>query len=77
MEHIGKHLEKAAGANGKIGVQQGNDNLLVGWALQQGIIEPNAGGGFRLVITGGNTKAASTSTAVDDEEDAEGEVDDD
>jgi hypothetical protein len=79
MEHIGKHLEKAAGggsAGNKIVVQQGSDQLLVHWALQQGIIEPNGvAGGFRLVIAG-NGKTASTPADVDaDDEDAEGEVD--
>jgi hypothetical protein len=79
MEHIGKHLEKAAGASGGR-VQQGNDSLLVGWALQQGIIEPNGGvGGFRLVIAGSNNgkgaSASNTTVDADDDEDAEGEDD--
>jgi hypothetical protein len=79
MEHIGKHLEKAAGASGGR-VQQGNDSLLVGWALQQGIIEPNGGvGGFRLVIAGNNNgkgaSASNTTVDADDDEDAEGEDD--
>jgi len=75
MEHIGKHLEKAAGASGGR-VQQGNDNLLVGWALQQGIVEPNGGvGGFRLVIAGSNNGKATPAVAADDDEDAEGEDD--
>lgn len=79
MEHIGKHLEKAAGASGGSGrIQQGNDSLLVGWALSQGIIEPNSGvGGFRLVIAGSSNGKGMTgaAAAADDDEDAEGEDD--
>jgi hypothetical protein len=48
-----KHLEQHAGASGGR-VQQGNDSLLVGWALRQGIIERNGRvGGFRLCVAGG------------------------
>ena len=53
MERIVKHLEQHAGASGGR-VQQGNDSLLVGWALRQGIIERNGRvGGFRLCVAGG------------------------
>ncbi|TVY83105.1 hypothetical protein LSUE1_G002828 [Lachnellula suecica] len=55
MEHVGKHLEKAATATGvnKVVVEQGHDDLLVGWALRERIIEARPGGGFRLYLDRG------------------------
>jgi hypothetical protein len=50
MEHVGKHLEKAAasiGAN-SFSVEQEDDDLLVNWALRERIIEQNASGGYKL-----------------------------
>ena len=49
MEHVGKHLEKAAsmGAN-SFSVEQEDDDLLVNWALRERIIERNASGGYKL-----------------------------
>jgi hypothetical protein len=56
MEHVGKHLEKAAttapGEKVEV-VEQGNDALLVEWALREGIIEGRPGGGFRLCLNTG------------------------
>jgi len=66
MEHVGKHLEKAAEASSGR-VQQGNDSLLVGWALQQGIIEPNCGvDGFRLCVAGGMSQGTIEEEDEDD-----------
>lgn len=50
MEHVGKHLEKAALASetAKFEVRQEDDELLVDWALTEHIVERTAGGGFRL-----------------------------
>lgn len=50
MEHVGKHLEKAAISTGadKITVHQEYDRLLVDWATHEHIIEQKAGGGYRL-----------------------------
>jgi hypothetical protein len=50
MEHVAKHLEKAAVSGGmdKFSVEQEDDNFLVNWALTECIIEPKAGGGYKL-----------------------------
>lgn len=66
MEHVGKHLEKAAASPGKGEVRQENDGLLVQWAVREGIIESRAGGnGYRLCVAGRESRV--------DDEDAEGE----
>lgn len=72
MEHVGKHLERAATTTGmnKVVVEQGDDDLLLGWALREGIIDTKIGGGFRLLL-GGGTRAV----ADDADADAEGEDD--
>ncbi|KAH7350708.1 hypothetical protein BKA65DRAFT_396115 [Rhexocercosporidium sp. MPI-PUGE-AT-0058] len=74
MEHVAKHLE--AQALGKGVVRQGDDNYLLSWALQEGIIENKVNGGFRLVLGGGGGaggRRAVKTEHVDEEEDAEGE----
>lgn len=50
MEHVGKHLEKAAANTGshQFSVEQEDDNLLVAWALRERIIEGKAGGGYKF-----------------------------
>ncbi|KAG0645061.1 hypothetical protein D0Z07_9273 [Hyphodiscus hymeniophilus] len=50
MEHVGKHLEKAAASTGgsKFTVEQGDDEMLVSWGLRERIIERKAGGGYKL-----------------------------
>jgi hypothetical protein len=67
MEHVGKHLEKAAasiGAN-KFEVKQENDEFLVAWALREGIIESRPGtNSYRLCVGGSLSRV---------DEDAEGE----
>jgi len=72
MEHVGKHLEKAATTSGinKGSVEQGDDDLLVEWALRERIIERRPGGGFRLALTSG-TRVANE----DIDADADGEDD--
>jgi hypothetical protein len=54
IEHVGKHLEKAGASFGKdkFVVRQVDDELLVGWALREGIIERRIAGGFRLCGVG-------------------------
>lgn len=52
-EHVGRHMEK--GEAQRLGV----DRLLAKWALDEGIIEPNGEGGYRLC--GGNGSANGTS----------------
>ena len=66
MEHVGKHLEKAALSTGpnKMVVEQQDDQLLVDWALREGIIERKLSGGFRLPVPG---------NAPVEDEDADGE----
>jgi hypothetical protein len=66
MEHVGKHLEKAALSTGqnKLVVEQQDDKFLVDWALREGIIERKLSGGYRLCVPGNG--------AVEDE-DADGE----
>ena len=65
MEHVGKHLEKAAASTGayKFEVRQEDDQLLVQWAVREGIVE-NRGGSYRLCVAGRESR---------DDEDAEGE----
>ena len=50
MEHVGKHLEKAAVSTGasSFSVEQADDDLLVNWALRERIVEQKADGGFKL-----------------------------
>ena len=63
MEHVGKHLEKAAGT---AEIRQENDQLLVQWAVREGIVESRGGGhGYRLCTAGRESRV--------DDEDAEGE----
>jgi len=66
MEHVGKHLEKAAASTGQYyEVRQEDDKLLVEWALREGIVESRpAENGYRLCI-GGRDRV--------EDEDAEGE----
>lgn len=78
MEHVGKHLENQA--QGKCVVRQGDDGLLVDWALREGIVERRSNGGYRLVIGGNGAGGGAGRKArngvkmeEDDEEDAEGE----
>jgi hypothetical protein len=68
MEHVGKHLEKAAVSTGvgKFSVQQEDDQLLVDWALQEHIIEHKVSSGYKL---------AGVLFEKGDDEDAEGEDD--
>ena len=74
MEHVGKHLEKAAGSTNtglhKLVVEQQDDQFLVDWALREGIIERKASGGFRLPGPG---NAAAGEEEEDEDEDADGE----
>jgi hypothetical protein len=67
MEHVGKHLEKAAasiGAN-KFEVRQENDEFLVAWALREVIIKVRPGTNmYRLCVEGSQSRV---------DEDAEGE----
>jgi hypothetical protein len=68
MEHVGKHLEKAAASSGanRFEVRQENDEFLVSWALREGIIEVRPGtNGYRLCVGGSQSRV--------DDEDAEGE----
>jgi hypothetical protein len=67
MEHVGKHLEKAAASIGsnKFEVKQENDEFLVTWALREGIIEVKPGTNtYRLCVGGAQSRV---------DEDAEGE----
>lgn len=66
MEHVGKHLEKAALSSGagKFEVRQEDDELLVNWAVKEHIVDRTANGGFKL---------AGQWYETDDDEDAEGE----
>ncbi|PMD25521.1 hypothetical protein NA56DRAFT_546282, partial [Hyaloscypha hepaticicola] len=50
MEHVGKHLEKAAGSSAEI--RQESDGLLVQWAVREGIVESKGGNGYRLCGSG-------------------------
>ncbi len=67
MEHVGKHLEKAAtvtpGSAGEM-VKQDEDRYLVSWALNERIIEPTLGGEYKL---------SGAWFGKTDDEDAEGE----
>lgn len=67
MEHVGKHLERAASAGERDvrkAVDQGRDEFLIRWALKERIVEERPGGGLRLVV--GKREV--------DDEDAEGEM---
>jgi hypothetical protein len=71
IEHIVKHLEQPARASGGR-VQQGNDSLLIGWALQQRIINPNSRvSRFRLCVASGVSQ--SIIEEEDEDEYMEGE----
>lgn len=48
MEHVAKHLEKVASTRGSASVQHENDEQLVNWALNEGIIEL-ADGVYKLI----------------------------
>jgi hypothetical protein len=48
-EHVGRHMEKGEGAKLKV------DQYLVDWALEEGIIEPKDGGGYKLTAGGGGS----------------------
>jgi hypothetical protein len=55
MEHVGKHLEKAAASVGasRWEVRQENDELFVAWALREGVIKVRPGTkGYRLCVGG-------------------------
>lgn len=62
MEHVGKHLEKG------MSVRQGDDELLVGWAEHEGVVERK---GNRWRFCGG--APASGKAGLVDDVDAEGE----
>jgi hypothetical protein len=52
LEHVGKHLEKAA-VSGMGEVRRENDELLLQWALCEGIIETrHSGNEYRLCVAG-------------------------
>ncbi|KAH6713281.1 hypothetical protein BKA61DRAFT_485054 [Leptodontidium sp. MPI-SDFR-AT-0119] len=77
MEHVAKHLE--AQAQGKVVLRQGDDNLLLNWAFQEGIIESKANGGVRLVLgaVGGGAGGRRAVKLEDvDEEEADAECED-
>jgi hypothetical protein len=65
MEHVGRHLEKAAGDVNE--VRQENDSLLVGWALREGIIEKRVGGGYKLLSGVGASKGEDMDAEGEDE----------
>jgi hypothetical protein len=50
MEHVAIHLEEVASATGLAGVQHEKDDLLVSWAVKEGIIE-RVDGGYKLITT--------------------------
>jgi len=66
MEHVGKHLEKAAA--GKTEVRQEDDAKLVEWAVREQVIERNNAGGYQVA-------GAWFEKAGDVDADAEGEDD--
>lgn len=70
MEHVGKHLEKAATAL-DMDVEQGDDDLLVSWAMAERIIEGRPGGGFKLALNNG---ARVTGDDIDADADGEDDV---
>lgn len=51
MEHVGRHMEK--GDAGNFGI----DLLLAGWALEEGIIEENGEGGYRICGAEGSSSS--------------------
>jgi hypothetical protein len=69
MEHVGKHLEKAAAGVGEH-VRQEDDTLLVEWALKEGIVQVKPGyvGVYQLCVDPGSAKK-------DEDRDADGEED--
>jgi hypothetical protein len=50
MEHVAKHLENAANIKGAPSVHHEDDQSLVSWALNEGVIEL-VGGVFKLIPT--------------------------
>jgi hypothetical protein len=50
MEHMAKHLEKVASAVGLASVQHEKDDLLVSWAVKEGIIK-RVDGAYKLITT--------------------------
>lgn len=50
MEHVAKHLEKVASAVGLATVQHEKDDLLVSWAVKEGIIK-RVDGAYKLITT--------------------------
>lgn len=48
MEHVAKHLEKVAETRGAASVQHQNDELLVKWAQNEGIID-RVDGVYKLI----------------------------
>jgi hypothetical protein len=69
MEHVGKHLEKAASGLGE-SVNQEDDGLLVEWALKEGILQNKAGyvGAYQLSLDSGNGKKEQDRDADGEEE---------
>lgn len=67
MEHVAKHLEEAANADGAITVRHDDDELLVKWALKERIVEV-VGGKYKLISPGVFLETL--------DQDAEGEDDD-
>lgn len=64
MEHVARHLEKVAGTQDQLAVQHENDVLLVGWAVEERIIE-RVGSTYTLIQT--------IAVVVGSDEDADGE----
>lgn len=78
MEHVGKHLEKGAAEGLGTHVNQGDDQCLVSWALQEGIIEEKPGcgrGQFRLCVGEKEKRVEARGTSEEGDVDAEGEDD--
>lgn len=61
-EHVGRHMEKGEG--GKLGV----DRYLIEWALDESIIEPLEGGGYRLYVGNGIGGGGDGNTFVEHKE---------
>lgn len=69
MEHVGKHLESQA--QGKVVVRQGDDQYLLDWAFQEGIVEEKPSGGWKLVLGAAGSLRRTPKVLGGDEEDAE------